>query len=189
MLCNPSAALHHQLDFSFSSQLGLAALNHSAPPVNFVTSITPLPLSRSYTNTLFNTGLSNPCWILLGNSLHCELGQYLCPLCCIFSLVTNSEECIPTHILTTQMLNSLCRGACSKPFENPNMYTSKILSLCLHTNVSFLWFELNISHLMRALEGFLRAYVGFEGRYSCINAREYHWQRVTTAIRLFTEQV
>lgn len=172
MLCNPSAALHHQLDFSFSSQLGPAALNHSVLPVNFVALITHLPLSRSYTNMLFNTGLSNPCWILLGNSLHCELGQYLGPVCCIFSLVTNSEECISTYILTTQMLNSLWRGACSKPFENPNMYTSKILALCLHTNVSFLWFEVNISHLTQALEGFLPAYVGFEGCYSCINARE-----------------
>lgn len=41
MLCNPSAALHHQLDFSFSLQLGLAALNLLATPVNFVASVTP----------------------------------------------------------------------------------------------------------------------------------------------------
>lgn len=126
----------------------------------------PLLLSRSLTDMLFNAGLSNPHWILLRNSLHCELGPYLCPLCCIFSLGTNSEECIPTHILTTHILNNLWQGACSKPFENLNMYTSKILSLCLHTNVSFLWFELNISHLMWVVEGFLCAYIGFKGSYS-----------------------
>lgn len=189
MLCNPSAALHHQLDFNFSSQLGLAARNLLATPVSFVASITPLPFSRSYTNMLFNTGLSNPRWILPGNSLHCEPGRYLCPLCCIFSLVTNSERCIPTYIPTTQMLSCLWPRACLKPFENPNMYTSKILSLCLHTNVSFIWLELNISCLTWALEGFLCAYVGFGCCYSCIDAREDHCQRVTAPIHLFTEKV
>lgn len=119
----------------FSSQLGLAALNHSAPPVNFATSVTLLPFSRSYTNMWFNTGLSDPHWTLLGNSLHCQLGPYLCPLCCIFSLVANSEVCIPTYILTTQMLNSPWWGTCSKPFENPNRCTSEIVSHCLHTSI------------------------------------------------------
>lgn len=85
------------------------------------------------------------------------------------------------------MLNSLWQGACSKPFENPDMYVSKILCLCLHANVSFLWFDLNISHPTRALEGFLRAYVGFEGRYSCINAREDHWQRVQLYVYLLNK--
>lgn len=118
------------------------------------TSVIPLFLSRSYMDMLFNTGLSHPHQILLWNLLHCELGLYLCPLCYIFSLVTDSEGCIFTCILTTQMLNSFWWGACSKPFENQNVYTSKIPPIFLYTDVSFLWFEVEISHFMQTLKGF-----------------------------------
>lgn len=154
MLCNPSVALQHQLVSSFSS-VSPGCSKSLWTPCELVTSLIPLFLSRSYTDMLFNTGLSNPHQILLWNLLHCKLGPYLCPLCCIFSLVTDSEECVLTCTLTTQMLNSLWWGACSKPFENQTVYTSKTPTICLHTNVSFLWFEVSISHFMWTLNDFL----------------------------------
>lgn len=167
MLCHPSAALHYQLNFTFSLQKGLAALTISVHPVwILLLQLLPFPF-LGYKQICYLIQVSQIliwfCWeIPFAPNL-----DYIYTLCVVSSQQLLIQESVFHHI-SWQL--SLWWRVCSKSFENPNMYTSNMLSLFLHINVSFIW--QNISHLMWTLQGFLWVCLGSEACYLQINTRE-----------------